>query len=70
LRDQLSAVDILHIEAPKGSDEAPLAVEIHNALLFDFSGGGSRLPEPQLVLSEAGRLGSPNKSPAKAGLLN
>src|SRR5882672_11477355 len=41
LRDQLSAVDILEIEAPKGTDEARLAVEIRNALLFDFSGGGS-----------------------------
>ena len=41
LRDQLSAVDILQIEAPKGTDEARLAVEIRNALLFDFTGGGS-----------------------------
>src|SRR5258707_6119125 len=40
LRDQLSAVDIMQIEAPKGSDEARLAVEIRNALMFDFSGGG------------------------------
>ena len=44
LRDQLSAVDIVQIEAPKGSDEARLAVEIRNALLFDFSGGGSAAP--------------------------
>ena len=44
LRDQLSAVDIMQIEAPKGSDEARLAVEIRNALLFDFSGGGSAAP--------------------------
>ena len=44
LRDQLSAVDIVQIEAPKGSDEARLAVEIRNALLFDFSGGGSPAP--------------------------
>jgi LPS-assembly lipoprotein len=41
LRDQLSAVDILQIEAPKGTDEARLAVEIRNALLFDFTGGGA-----------------------------
>jgi LPS-assembly lipoprotein len=41
LRDQLSAVDVLQIEAPKGTDEARLAVEIRNALLFDFTGGGS-----------------------------
>src|SRR3977135_4436535 len=46
LRDQLSAVDIVQIEAPKGSDEARLAVEIRNALLYDFSGGGSAAPPP------------------------
>jgi LPS-assembly lipoprotein len=44
LRDQLSAVDIMQIEAPKGSDEARIAVEIRNTLLFDFSGGGSAAP--------------------------
>lgn len=44
LREQLSAVDVLQIEAPKGTDEARLAVEIRNALLFDFSGGGSPAP--------------------------
>jgi hypothetical protein len=32
LRDQLSAVDVLQIEAPKGTDESRLAVEIRNAL--------------------------------------
>jgi LPS-assembly lipoprotein len=41
LRDQFSAVDILQIEAPKGTDESRLAVEIRNALLFSFNGGGS-----------------------------
>src|SRR4051794_41965408 len=46
LRDQLSAVDIVQIEAPKGSDEARLAVEVRNALLFDFSGGGLAPPPP------------------------
>jgi LPS-assembly lipoprotein len=44
LRDQLSAVDILQIDAPKGSDEARLAVDIRNALLFDFTGGGYAAP--------------------------
>src|SRR4030088_1139480 len=39
LRDQLSAVDIVQIEAPKGSDQARLAVEIRNALLYAFRGG-------------------------------
>jgi LPS-assembly lipoprotein len=44
LRDQLSAVNVLQIETPKGSDEARLAVEVRNALLFDFTGGGSPAP--------------------------
>ena|SRR5215813_417775 len=44
LRDQLSAVDVLQIEAPKGSDEARLAVDIRDALLFDFTGGGASAP--------------------------
>jgi LPS-assembly lipoprotein len=44
LREQLSAVDILQIDAPKGTDEARLAVEIRNALLFDFTGGGYPAP--------------------------
>jgi LPS-assembly lipoprotein len=44
LRDQLSAVDVLQIDAPKGSDEARLAVDIRDALLFDFTGGGAAAP--------------------------
>jgi LPS-assembly lipoprotein len=44
LRDQLSAVDILQIAAPKGSDEERLAVEVRNALLFSFTGGGAQAP--------------------------
>jgi LPS-assembly lipoprotein len=44
LRDQLSAVDVLQIDAPKGTDESRLAVEIRNALLFEFTGGGSSAP--------------------------
>jgi LPS-assembly lipoprotein len=44
LRDQLSAVDVLQIEALKGTDEARIAVEIRNALLYDFTGGGYAAP--------------------------
>ena len=44
LRDLLSAVEILQIEAPKGTDESRLAVEIRNALLFDLTGGGYAAP--------------------------
>jgi LPS-assembly lipoprotein len=44
LRDQLSAVEVLQIPALKGSDEARLAVEIRNALLFDLTGGAGEAP--------------------------
>jgi len=44
LRDQLSAVDVLQIAAPKGTDEARIAVEIRDALLYDFTGGGYSAP--------------------------
>lgn len=40
LRGSLGAIDIKQITAPKGSDEARLAVEIRNALIYDFTGGG------------------------------
>src|SRR5258708_20012144 len=46
LRDQLSAVDVLQIVAPKGTDEARIAVEIRNSLLYDFTGGGFAPPPP------------------------
>ncbi len=39
LRDTLSAIDVAQIEAPKGTSEARLAVELRNALLFEFTGG-------------------------------
>lgn len=41
LRSALAAVDVKQIDALKGSDEARLAVEIRNALLFDLTGGGA-----------------------------
>ena len=44
LRDQLAAVDVLQIQAPKGTDDERLAVEIRNALLFDLTGGGAEAP--------------------------
>ena len=44
LRDQLSAVDVLQIGAPKGTDESRIAVEVRNALLYDFTGGGYAAP--------------------------
>src|SRR5215468_8814476 len=44
LREQLSAVDVLQIAARSGTDEARIAVEIRNALLYDFTGGGYQAP--------------------------
>jgi LPS-assembly lipoprotein len=44
LREQLGAVNILQIAAPKGSDEERLAVEIRNSLLFNLTGGGAEAP--------------------------
>jgi LPS-assembly lipoprotein len=45
LRESLSAVDVIQIDAPAGSFEARLAVQIRNDLLFNFTGGGE--PRPQ-----------------------
>jgi LPS-assembly lipoprotein len=41
LRNALATIDVKQIAAVKGSDEARLAVEIRNALLYDFTGGGA-----------------------------
>ena len=48
LRDQLSAVDIVQIEAPKGSDEARLAVEIRNGFCSS-SAAAARPPRRRTV---------------------
>jgi LPS-assembly lipoprotein len=44
LREQLSAVEVLQIAAPNGTDDAWIAVQIRNALLFDFTGGSAQSP--------------------------
>jgi LPS-assembly lipoprotein len=44
LREHLSAVEVLQIDALKGTDESRLAVEIRNALLFDLTGGADAAP--------------------------
>src|SRR5580692_10200010 len=41
LRNALGTIDVKPISALKGSDEARLAVEVRNALLYDFTGGGA-----------------------------
>ena len=48
LRNALSSVDVKQIDAPKGTDEARVAVEIRNALIFDLTGGG---PSPRPAYS-------------------
>jgi LPS-assembly lipoprotein len=50
LRGALGAVDVKQIAAGKGSDEARLAVEIRNALIFDLTGGGPEAPKPAYSL--------------------
>jgi LPS-assembly lipoprotein len=40
LRGAMAAVDVKQIDALKGSDEARLAVEIRNSLIYDLTGGG------------------------------
>jgi len=55
LRGALGTIDVRQIEANKGSDEARLAVEIRNALLFDLTGGG---PSPRPAYSLVIKMGS------------
>jgi LPS-assembly lipoprotein len=55
LRDALGKVDVKQIEAVKGADEARLAVEIRNALIFDLTGGG---PAPRPAYSLVVRTSS------------
>src|SRR5688500_14965201 len=40
LREALSSITVKPIEAPNGTPEARLAVELRNQLLFEFTGGG------------------------------
>jgi LPS-assembly lipoprotein len=54
LRDALSSVDIQQIAAPKATAEERLAVEIRNALIFDFTGGqGLASPTHRLKIAIA-----------------
>jgi LPS-assembly lipoprotein len=41
LRESLSAVDVLPVEAPAGSTDTRMAVQIRNDLIFNFTGGGA-----------------------------
>src|SRR5215470_14401512 len=44
VRDALSAVEVQQIDAAANTSEAPLAVQIRNDLLFNFTGGGYSAP--------------------------
>jgi LPS-assembly lipoprotein len=55
LRAALAAVDVKQIDANKGSDEARLAVEVRNALIYDLTGGG---PAPRPAYSLVIRMTS------------
>lgn len=51
VRDVLSSVRVTTIQAPKGSTEERLAVELRNELLFSFTGGaGSTSPTHELTV--------------------
>jgi len=41
IRERLSAVEVLPIDAPSGRPEARIGVELRNALLYDMSSGGA-----------------------------
>jgi LPS-assembly lipoprotein len=44
VRDALSSIDVEQIPAAANTSEAPLAVQIRNDLLFNFTGGGYSAP--------------------------
>jgi LPS-assembly lipoprotein len=51
LREVLSAVQVNQIDAPNGTPEARLAVELRNHLLFDLTGGsGTNSPTHELTI--------------------
>ena len=50
LRAAMAAIDVKQITANKGSDEARLAVEIRNSLIYDLTGGGAA-PKPAYSLT-------------------
>lgn len=45
IRDKLSSIEVAPINPQRGTREARLGIEVRNALLFNFTGGGS--PGPQ-----------------------
>jgi LPS-assembly lipoprotein len=54
LREALSAVRVNQIDAPNGTPQARLAVELRNQLLFDLTGGsGTTSPTHELTIRMA-----------------
>jgi len=41
IRDKLAAIDVAPINPQKGTRESRLGIEVRNALLFNFTGGGA-----------------------------
>jgi LPS-assembly lipoprotein len=44
IRSALASVNVLEIDAPNGTPEARLGVEVRNALIFGLTGGAGQLP--------------------------
>jgi LPS-assembly lipoprotein len=44
VRTAMAAVEVAEIEAPNGTPEARLGVEVRNALIFGLTGGSGQLP--------------------------
>ena len=44
VRTALASVEVDEIDAPNGTPEARLAVEVRNALIFGLTGGAGQLP--------------------------
>lgn len=54
LTERLRSVDVLPIDAPNGTPEARLAVELRNSLIFEMTGGaGNHNPTHQLKIQLA-----------------
>ena len=54
LRDVLSSIRVNQIDAPNGTPQARLAVELRNQLLFDLTGGaGTSSPTHELTIAMA-----------------
>jgi LPS-assembly lipoprotein len=54
VRDALSSINVRQIDAPNGTPEARIAVELRNQLLFNLTGGGgTNSPTHELTIGMA-----------------